>query len=92
VDESVLAMNSATLDLCAALVTIGHEEPIGIFRGVVEPLIELGLVEMHRRGILRLTSRGNEVLAKIEASESEDIDVRDFQHWMFSPVFSPCNC
>lgn len=83
-------MNATTLDMCAAIVTIGHEEPFGIFDGNVTQLIELGLIKRHWRGQLRLTDRGSEVLAKIEASEVDD---RDFQHWMFSqaPIFSPCN-
>lgn len=83
-------MSNTTVEYCATIFTIGHHEPIGIFRGSVDRLVALGFVRPCHRGRLELTERGNHVLARIDADE--EIADRDFGDWMFSfgQVLSPC--
>lgn len=84
-------MSDTTADYCAAIFTIGHDEPIGMFRSEAERLVALGFVRPSRRGHLQLTDRGNEILAKIEADAA--IEDREFGDWIFScgRIFSQCD-
>ena len=83
-------MSNTTADYCAAIYTIGHDEPIGMFRSEAQRLVALGFVRPTCGDHWQLTDRGNEVFAKIEADA--EIDDHAFGDWMFSCgwIFSQC--